>query len=98
MYVAQTHLSYHYPAQIQTLGKGSIMLSIYLLSDFVCSEHISFKKQKYFCFCDKKQKYFCFWIQFWNMPGNVMEMRLVQDCVGCLDLCPIVLDLKTFKG
>lgn len=41
MYTTQAHLSYHYPAQIQTLGKGGVMWSVDLLPDIGDPEYVS---------------------------------------------------------
>lgn len=63
------------------------MCSVYLLPELVHSEHVS----------PKQQEYFRFWVQFRNVFGNVVEVRLVQNYTGCRDLSLIIRDLKTLK-
>lgn len=62
-----THFSYYYPAEIQTLSKGSIVWSVDLLPDLVRPKDVS----------PELQEYFCLWVQFWKVLGNVMEVTLV---------------------
>lgn len=69
------------------LCKGGVTWSIYLLTDLVCSEHIS----------SEQQEYLHFWVQLRNVFGDVVEMRLMQNCTWCWDLNSIVWDFKTLE-
>ena len=66
MYITQAHYSYHNPNQIQMLGKGGVMWSVDLLPYLISREQLL---------------YFCLVVQFRDVLGNVMEMRLMKKSV-----------------